>query len=79
MTVTDQTQIIGAVFVHQGQRVLDLLCDERPFFPIKTTAGVRLLNKQHAVLIDLMPVEEMREKRELLPDVDFQYLRSNAW
>ena len=39
IAMSDRTQIIGVVFVHQGQRVLDVLCDDRPFFPIQTTAG----------------------------------------
>ena len=79
IAMSDRTQIIGVVFVHQGQRVLDVLCDDRPFFPIQTTAGVKLLNKQHAAQIDLMLVEEMREMSELLPDIDFHYLRNNNW
>ncbi|MCC5986159.1 MAG: hypothetical protein JJT95_00660 [Pararhodobacter sp.] len=79
IAMANETQIIGAVFVYQGQRVIDLLCDERPFIPIETTAGFRLLNKQHAVEVDLMQIEEMLEKRDLFPNVDLQYLRNNKW
>ncbi len=74
-----QDPVFRGVFVRQGQRVLDLFCDERPFLPVNTKAGVKLLNKQHAVEIDLMSLEEMLENRDLFPDVDFDYLRSNNW
>lgn len=79
IAMAGSAQIFGVVFVHQGQRVLDVLCDERPFFPIQTTIGVRLLNKQYAVEIDLMTLEEILEQRDLFPDIDLQYLRNNTW
>lgn len=79
VSMTNQTQTIGVVFVHQGQRVLDLFCDERHFLPIETTAGVKLLNKRHAVEIDLMPIEEILEKCDLFKGIDLQYLRNNKF
>ena len=79
IAMSDKTQIIGVVFVRQDQRVLDVLCDARPFFPLATIGGVRLLNKQHAMQIDLMPIEEMQKMNDLLPEVDYQYLRNNSW
>ena len=79
IAMSDRTQIIGVVFVRQNQRVIDVFCDARPFFPVATIGGVRLLNKQHAMQIDLMPIEEMLEMGDLLPEVDFQYLRNNTW
>lgn len=79
IAMSDKTQIMGTVFVRQNQRVIDVLCDARTFLPVETTAGVRLLNKQHVLQVDLMSLEEMAEKHDLIPDVDFQYLRSNTW
>lgn len=77
--MADRTQIIGALFVRQNQRVIEVLCDERAFFPIETIGGVRLLNKQHVVQVDLLPMEEILEKRELFPDIDVHYLSQNTW
>lgn len=79
VSLADKTQFFGVVFVRQGQRVIDLFCDERLFLPVNTKAGVKLLNKQHAVEIDLMSLEEMLDNRDLFPDVDFDYLRNNNW
>ena len=79
IVMTENNHILGVIFVHQGQRILDVLCDARSFIPVATTAGMRLLNKQHAVEIDLLPIEEMLEKRDLFPQIDFNYLRNNTW
>lgn len=79
IAMSDGTQSFGVVFVRQNQRVLDMLCDARAFFPIETTEGVRLLNKHHALQIDLMSIEEMRMHQDAFPEVDFQYLHRNTW
>ena len=79
LAMADRTQIIGVVFVRQNQRVIEVLCDERTFFPIETIGSVRLLNKQHVVQIDLLSIEEILVQRDLFPDIDVQYLRDNNW
>ncbi|MFN4100196.1 MAG: hypothetical protein ACK4GT_10500 [Pararhodobacter sp.] len=79
IAMADGSVVTGMVFVRQGQRVVDVLCDARSFLPVKANDGVRLLNKQHAVQIQLMTMEEIFEKRELFPGVDVNYLRSNPW
>lgn len=79
IAMADRTQIIGVLFVRQSQRVIEVLCDERAFFPIETIGGVRLLNKQHVVQVDLLPIQEILEKRDLFPDVDVNYLGQNNW
>lgn len=77
--MTDKTQLLGVLFVRQNQRIIDLLCDARSFIPLETTAGLRLLNKQHVIQIDLMPIDEITEKHSLFPDLNFQYLHNNTW
>ena len=79
IAMSDRTQIIGLVFVRQNQRITEMLCDERVFFPIETIGGVRLLNKQHVAQVDLLPLEEILEKRDLFPEVDVQYLSNTNW
>lgn len=79
IVMADGALIIGMVFVRQNQRVIDVVCDARSFFPIKTNAGVSLLNKQHAVQIHLFSLEEILEKLDLFPEVDVHYLRNNTW
>ena len=79
MMFADNSTIIGTVFVRQGQRVLDLLCDERPFFPVATTAGTVLLNKAHVRQINVLELAEISEMDHLLPEFDLEYLQSNSW
>ena len=79
IAMSDKTQIIGLIFVRQNQRVIEVLCDDRAFFPVKTIGSVRLLNKQHVVQLDLLPIKEILEKRDLFPEVDVNYLRDNNW
>lgn len=79
IAMADKTQIIGVVFVRQNQRVIEVLCDERTFFPIETIGGVRLLNKQHVVQVDLLPIEEILQKKELFPEIDVNYLSQSNW
>lgn len=79
IAMSDRTQIIGVVFVRQNQRIIEMLCDERIFFPIETTGGLRLLNKQHVAQVDLLPLEEILAKRDLFPDIDVQYLSETSW
>ena len=79
IAMTDRTRIIGVLFVRQSQRVIEVLCDDRAFFPVETIAGVRLLNKQHVVQIDLLPIAEILENRGLCPDIDVHYLSQNIW
>ncbi len=77
--LADRTQIMGVVFVHQNQRVIEVLCDGRSFFPIETLDGVRLLNKRHVVQIDLLPIKEILEQLDIFPDIDVPYLTQNKW
>lgn len=75
----DETSLVGAVFIRQGQRVLDLLCDERPFIPVEISAGTTLANKAHVRLVDILGLPEIVEMQDALPDFDMNYLQKNAW
>lgn len=74
---SDQTIIIGAVFIRQGQRVLDLMCDERDFFPVATTTGITLANKTQVRQVDVLGLPEIVDMQESLPEFDLDYVQSN--
>lgn len=69
--------ILGLVFVQWGQRVRDALNEKEPFLPVKTLGQLRLVNKAAIVHVDLLAMEEIAEKRELFPEIDFEYLSLN--
>lgn len=73
----DQSIIIGAVFIRQGQRVLDMICDERQFFPIATTTGITLANKAQVKQIDVLGLPEIVDMQESLPEFDLNYVEKS--
>lgn len=75
----DNSTVIGTVFVRQGQRVLDLLCDERTFLPLAVTSGTMLVNKSHMRHVNVLSLAEIEEMRDLLPAIDLDYLKNNSW
>lgn len=77
--MTNNSQIIGLVFVAVGNRVMETLCDGKPFFAVKTKDGVKLVNKQHAIQVELLSIEEIREKSDVFPDFDVKYLQAGKW
>ncbi|MGI3212459.1 hypothetical protein ACROSR_15230 [Roseovarius tibetensis] len=79
VTLEDGNQYYGGVHVIQSQRVLDVLCDERPFIPFKLRDRMILLNKSKLVRVDLLEMSEIHDMADLLPEVNLDYLNANAW
>lgn len=78
-TLEDGTQHYGGIHVIQSQRVLDVLCDDRLFIPFKLRDKTILLNKSKLVQIELMELDEIKEKQNILPEVNIDYLSVNNW
>lgn len=74
----DETIVLGTVFVRQGQRVLDMICDERPFFPVAMTTGITLVNKMQIRQVDVMGVPEREDTKDPQPGFDLSYIENNA-
>lgn len=75
---SDQTVVIGAVFIRQGQRVLDMICDERMSFPVLATAGITLVNKTPVRQIDVLGLPEIADIRDALPELDMTCIERSA-
>lgn len=78
-TLEDGSQHYGGIHVIQSQRVLDVLCDDRPFIPFKLRDRTILMNKSKVVQIDLLELSEIKEKQDMLPEVNLDYLNVNNW
>lgn len=78
-TLEDGTQHYAGIHVIQSQRVLDVLCDDRPFIPFKLRDKTILVNKSKLVQIDLLELDEIKEKQDMLPEVNLEYLSVNNW
>ncbi len=75
----DDSSLVGLVFIRQGQRVIDLMCDERQFIPVIMTTGTTLANKAHVRQVDVLGLPEMVDIQDSLPEFDIAYLQSNSW
>ncbi len=78
-TIEDGSQHFGGILVRQDQRVLDVLCDDRPFLPFRLREKTILLNKSKLVQVDLLRLDEITNMQNVLPEVDLDYLRANSW
>ncbi|MGI3213404.1 hypothetical protein ACROSR_20210 [Roseovarius tibetensis] len=78
-TLEDGSQYYGGVHVMQQQRILDLLCDERDFIPFSLRDRIILVNKSKIVRLDILEMSEIKEKKDILPEVNFDYLNANNW
>jgi hypothetical protein len=72
-------RLTGLVYVRQGQRITDMLCDERPFMPFKARDAMSLINKAHVARIEIMGEAELDTAAEMFPEIDKRYLRANNW
>lgn len=78
-TLQNGSRHFGGVHVSQDQRVLDVLCDDRDFIPFRLKDRTILLNKSWLVQIDLLGLAEITEMQDILPEVNLDYLKANAW
>jgi hypothetical protein len=70
LSLLGEGTLIGVIFVRQDQRVIDMLCDPRPFFPVSTKTGMLLVNKSSVVKIDILESDFILRNQDSFPDVD---------
>jgi len=78
-TLENGSQYFGGVHVIQSQRILDVLCDDRPFLPFTLRDRTILLNKSKIVQIDILEMSEISDMQDILPEMNLEYLNANAW
>ena len=79
ITLEDGTQHFGGVHVRQNQRILDVLCDERPFLPFKLRDKTVLLNKSKLLQVEILELADISQMQDILPEVNLDYLNANVW
>lgn len=72
-------QHFGGVHVTQSQRILDVLCDDRPFIPFTLRDRTILLNKSKLLQVDILTMAEITEMQDILPELNIDYLKANLW
>lgn len=78
-TLENGNQHFGGVHVTQSQRILDVLCDDRPFIPFTLRDRTILLNKSKLVQVDILTMGEISEMQNILPELNLEYLKANVW
>jgi spore coat polysaccharide biosynthesis predicted glycosyltransferase SpsG len=79
IVLADGSQSLGVVFVRQGERVAEVLSKGGMFFPFLSKKDISLINKNQVIKIDIPTINEIREKEDVFPDVNYKYLENNNW
>jgi hypothetical protein len=72
IALLDDDSVLGVVFVRQEQRVIDMLCDQRPFFPVNAREGVLVVNKSAVIKVEVLEKEFVLQNSDSFPDFDVQ-------
>lgn len=67
VALTQEGAVLGVIFVRQEQRIIDMLCDQRPFFPIKTKDGTFLINKSSVIKLEPLDDAFVKSHAESFP------------
>lgn len=79
VALIDGSHVFGVVYVRQGQRVIDMICEERVFFPLRSNDCLSLINKQSVVKIEILSLDDIASKSNLFPGINTSYLMNNNW
>ncbi|MGR3593961.1 MAG: DUF6812 domain-containing protein [Limimaricola soesokkakensis] len=70
----ETADLMGVVYVRQEQRVIDMLCDSRPFFPLRTKERLVLINKSTVSRISVLEREDVEAFLDLFPGLELAAL-----
>jgi len=68
ISLGQEEAMLGIVFLRQEQRILDMLCEPNPFFPVSTKTGLFLVNKQSVAKLEVMDNTYFEEHRDSFPE-----------
>lgn len=66
--------LLGVVYVRQDQRIGDMLCDQRGFFPLETNEGLVIVNKAAISKVYVANRRTVEKNPGLFPNVDMTAL-----
>ena len=73
ISLLQEESVLGVIFIRQEQRILDMLCDQHPFFPVSTKAGMLLLNKSSVVKVEVLETDYILEHQDYFPEADVHF------
>lgn len=70
ISLVQEESVLGIVFLRQEQRILDMLCEPKAFFPVNTKTGMFLVNKQSVIKLEVLDENYIAAHQENFPDND---------
>jgi len=66
--LAQEESMLGVIFLRQAQRILDMLCDPNPFFPVSTRAGTFLINKASVIKVEVLDTDYILAHQASFPE-----------
>ena len=73
ITLAQEESVLGIIFIRQEQRILDMLCEPKQFFPVSTKTGMFLINKNSVVKVEVLEADYISQHRENFPEAEFKF------
>lgn len=70
ISLAQEESVLGVIYIRQEQRILDMLCDQKQFFPVSTKAGLYLINKTSVVKVEVLEKAYIMEHQENFPEAE---------
>lgn len=79
VTLHNDRQIFGLAHLKQSERISDMLCDARPFFPLSTRDELLLVAKSAISSVSVLKREQIDSVRDYFPGLDLSKLAHVDW
>jgi hypothetical protein len=73
ITLTHEESVLGVIFVRQNQRILDMLCEPKPFFPLRTKTGMFLINKNSVLKLEVLDRDYILDNQHNFPESETKF------
>lgn len=73
ITLTQEESVLGVIFVRQDQRILDMLCEPKPFFPVSTKTGMFLINKNSVLKLEVLDRDYILDNQDNFPKSETKF------
>lgn len=73
ITLAQEESVLGIIFIRQEQRILDMLCEQKQFFPVSTKTGMFLINKGSVVKVEVLEADYIAQHRDNFPEAEFKF------
>ena len=73
ITMAQEESVLGIIFIRQEQRILDMLCEQKQFFPVSTKTGMFLINKNSVSKVEVLEADYISQHQENFPEAEFKF------